>query len=161
TLMPQAAFLAFLAHEARQYPTFHLALHADMQELIREDGVVRGVRYRGPDGWHALRARLTVGADGRFSRVRKLAGIEPLAASPPLDVLWFRVPRHADEDGGGLGVVHDGTILVLLDRDTQWQIAYVIPKGTYQAIRAAGLPALRAIIAAALPQLADRVDLLT
>src|SRR5260370_34402403 len=47
---------------------------ARAEKLIEEDGYVHGVRYRGQDGWHELRAVLTKGADGRFSRIRKLAG---------------------------------------------------------------------------------------
>jgi 2-polyprenyl-6-methoxyphenol hydroxylase-like FAD-dependent oxidoreductase len=41
---------------------------ANVQRLIEAGGVVRGVRYRQADGWHEVRALLTVGADGRFSR---------------------------------------------------------------------------------------------
>ena len=56
-------------------PSFALVLRADVRELVEADGRVRGVRYRNPDGWHEVRALLTVGADGRFSRVRQRAGL--------------------------------------------------------------------------------------
>jgi 2-polyprenyl-6-methoxyphenol hydroxylase-like FAD-dependent oxidoreductase len=72
--MPQPVFLRFLAEEARKYPSFRLAMGANVRQLIEEDGGVRGVRYRAADGWHEVRASLTVGADGRFSRLRKLGG---------------------------------------------------------------------------------------
>src|SRR3712207_7441611 len=42
-----------------------------------EDGHVRGVRYRAKDGWHEVKTQLVVGADGRFSRLRGLADLEP------------------------------------------------------------------------------------
>ena len=71
-------------------------MNANVEELIEEDGVVRGVRYIGADGERAeLRALLTIGADGRFSRVRRLAGFEPVKQAPPMDVLWMRLPRDA------------------------------------------------------------------
>src|SRR6516164_2894997 len=76
-LIPQEEFLDFLAAEARKYPSFRLVMGANVQQLIEEDGVVRGVRYRAPGGWHEVRALLTVGADGRFSMIRHLAGITP------------------------------------------------------------------------------------
>ena len=41
-----------------------------------ERGAVRGVRYRTEDGTHEVRARLAVGTDGRFSLLRRLAGLE-------------------------------------------------------------------------------------
>ena len=53
-----------------------------MQRLLTEEGAVRGVRYRDTGGWHEVRAALTVAADGRFSRVRKLA----LAPGDPLAI---------------------------------------------------------------------------
>src|SRR5262245_52886054 len=75
-MMPQARFLDCIAAEAHRYPAFTLVMSASVHELVEEDGVVRGVRYQGRDGWHEVRALLTVGADGRFSKVRKLAAFE-------------------------------------------------------------------------------------
>jgi 2-polyprenyl-6-methoxyphenol hydroxylase-like FAD-dependent oxidoreductase len=46
----------------------------------------------------------------------------------------------------------------MLDRGDYWQLAYVIPKGSAEPIRAAGLPAFREIIANALPFLTNRVS---
>lgn len=44
--------------------------------LVEEDGRIRGVHVRGPDGEATtVRARLVVGADGRDSRTARLAGV--------------------------------------------------------------------------------------
>ena len=159
TFMPQERFLEFVTAEAQRYPSFRLLMGASVQELIEEGGVVRGVRYRGQDGWHEVRALLTVGADGRFSRLRHLSGLpEAIKTSPPMDVLWFRLPRKPDEPGGGMGRIRGGHILGLLDRGDHWQVGYVIPKGAYQRLHAAGLEALRHSIVELAPELADRVD---
>ena len=72
-LLPQAHFLAFITTEAKRFPHFQLVMGARAEQLIEEEGEIRGVHYRGQDGWHELRAKLTVGADGRFSRMRELA----------------------------------------------------------------------------------------
>ena len=141
--MPQARFLEFVADEAKRYPSFRLAMGATVQELIEEAGLVRGVRYRAHDGWHELRALLTVGADGRFSRVRHLAGFEPIRTSPPMDVLWFRLSRRPEEPSGGVARIGNNHMLILLDRGDQWQVAYVIPKGTYRELHEAGLGSVR------------------
>src|SRR5262249_44446137 len=70
-MLPQARLLDLLAEECRRYPSFRLVLGANVQRLVQEDGVVRGVRYRGEDSaWHEVRAVLTVAADGRFSKIR-------------------------------------------------------------------------------------------
>jgi 2-polyprenyl-6-methoxyphenol hydroxylase-like FAD-dependent oxidoreductase len=158
TVMPQVRFLDFIVAEAKQYPNFQLVLGANVQELVEEDGIVRGVRYRGQGGWHEVRAQVTIGADGRHSRLRDLAGLETVPTSTPMDVLWFRLPR-ASEDGEGLnGRIGQGRMVVLLDRGEQWQIAYVIPKGGYQQVRAAGLEILRQNIAKILPEFKERVQ---
>ncbi len=118
------------------------------------------MRYRGHGGWHEVRAQLTVGADGRHSRLRQLAGFEAVGTSPPMDVLWFRLPRKAEDPSGGMGRIGNGHIVAMLDRGDQWQIAYVIPKGGYQEIRAAGIEALRQGIVGVVPELCDRVQYL-
>src|ERR687888_2116357 len=158
TFMPQARFLELVADEAKRYPSFRLVMGATVQELIEEAGLVRGVRYRAHDGWHELRALLTVGPDGRFSRGRPLAGFEPIGTSPPMDVLWFRLSRRPDEPSGGVARIGNGHMLILLDRGDQWQVAYVIPKGTYRELHEAGLGSVRAAVAGLEPRLADRVD---
>jgi 2-polyprenyl-6-methoxyphenol hydroxylase-like FAD-dependent oxidoreductase len=158
TMLPQARFLEFITAEAQKYPNFQLIMGANVQELIEEDGVVRGVRYRGHGGWHEVRAILTVGADGRHSRLRQLAGFESIQTSPPMDVLWFRLPKQPGDFEGGMGRIGRGHIVVMLDRGDQWQMAYVIPKGEYQEIRAAGLEALRKSIVEVVPELQDRIQ---
>ena len=63
--------------------------------------MVRGVRYQAADGWRAVHALLTVGADGRFSRLRQLAHLPPpIRTSPPIDVLWFRLVRQTGDPEG-------------------------------------------------------------
>lgn len=158
TILPQAHFLELVAAEARRFPHFRLVMGANARELLEEDGTIRGVRYRGADGWYEARALLTVGADGRFSRIRHVAGLEPIATSPPMDVLWFRLPRRLEDPEGAIGVFRRGHILVLLDRSDHWQVGYVFPKGGYQQLRAAGIEALRRSIADLVPQVADRVE---
>ncbi|MDJ0706548.1 MAG: FAD-dependent oxidoreductase [Leptolyngbyaceae cyanobacterium MO_188.B28] len=158
TLMPQVQFLEFIVNEAKQYPSFQLIMGANVQELIVEDDRVIGVRYRGQGGWHEIRAKLTVGADGRHSRLRQLAGFEPLQIAPPMDVLWFRLPRKPKEPKGAMGRIGSGRFVVLLNRFDSWQVAYIFPKGGYQQIRAAGLEALRQSIVEVTPEFSDRIQ---
>ena len=155
--MPQTRFLAFMTSEAQRFSSFHLVMGARVEELLEEEGQVRGVRYRALDGWHEVRALLTVGTDGRFSRMRRLAGFEPIASSPPMDVLWLRLSRKSDEPHGLMGRIGGGRALICLEREDHWQIGYIIGKGTYQQVHAAGLEALRQGIAETAPEFADRV----
>lgn len=159
-MLPQASFLEFIVAEASRYPSFRLEMGARAEELIIEAGEVRGVVYRGPQGRCRLRADLTVAADGRFSRIRRLAGFEPIKSSTPIDILWFRLPRNPGDSDQLQGRIKRGHILVMLNRFEHWQLGYVIPKSSYQKVRADGLEALRQSIVATAPDLADRVGLL-
>jgi len=163
-MVPQKNLLELITQEASKYPNFHLEMGANVTELITESGVVRGVRYLRDDVHHEVRAQLTIGADGRFSRVRRLAGIEPIGTSPPMDVLWFRLP-HLSEDppapGGAFGGLGKGHMVIGLDRFDYWQAGYIILKGSYQEVRAEGIEALRQHIVEIVPQLAKHVESLT
>ncbi|HEX4992353.1 MAG TPA: FAD-dependent oxidoreductase, partial [Rubrobacteraceae bacterium] len=161
TMMPQTSFLEFVTGEASRYPNFRLVMGARVRELVEEDGVVRGVRYESEDGWHEVRAVLTVGADGRGSRVRRLAGFEPIKTSPPMDVLWFKLPRKKEDPEGIVGRFGRGHAAVMLDRDDYWQGGYIIPKGTYPELRREGIEALHRGFAELIPEYADRIEHVT
>jgi 2-polyprenyl-6-methoxyphenol hydroxylase-like FAD-dependent oxidoreductase len=163
-MVPQQHLLEILTEEASKFPTFHLEMGANVTELITESGTVHGVRFASEDGTHQLRALLTVGADGRFSRLRSLAGFEAIKTSPPMDVLWFRLPRlpeNPDAPGGAFGGIGKGHIAIGLDRGDYWQAGYVILKGSYQEGRAEGIEGLRRHIVEIVPQLAKHVQSLT
>jgi 2-polyprenyl-6-methoxyphenol hydroxylase-like FAD-dependent oxidoreductase len=158
-LLPQADFLQFIAAEAARYPSFQLVMGAQVDALLEEpDGHISGVRYRGQDGYCEVHATLTVGADGRFSRMRKLSGFESITMSPPMDVLWFRLTQKVDDGEQPIGRFIGGHVLVTLKRYDHWQLGLVIPKGGYQQIHAAGLQQFRSTIAETALPFADRVD---
>ncbi|MBW4686498.1 MAG: FAD-dependent oxidoreductase [Komarekiella atlantica HA4396-MV6] len=158
TMLPQVKFLEFITQEAQKYPNFRLVMGANVQELVTENGVAQGVRYRGGGGWHEVRALLTVGADGRHSRLKQLGGFESIETSPPMDVLWFRLPRKPEDPEGGVGRFAQGHIVAMLNRGDEWQLAYVIPKGGYQKLRAAGLEELKKSVVEVVPEFNERIQ---
>jgi 2-polyprenyl-6-methoxyphenol hydroxylase-like FAD-dependent oxidoreductase len=162
-MTPQGRLLDLLAYEASRYEGFNLVLGATVQRLVEEGGEVRGVRYRDTAGaWHAVRAPLTVAADGRFSKLRQLGGFESIKTAPPMDVVWFRLPKHAgDPEGSAEIYIAGGHFAITLDRAHDWQIGYIILKGTFGELKAAGVAELQESLAALVPWLADRVNLLT
>jgi 2-polyprenyl-6-methoxyphenol hydroxylase-like FAD-dependent oxidoreductase len=156
-LMPQWDFLDFLADEARKYPNFKLIMQANVTDLVEERGRIIGVLATTREGPLEVRAKLTVGCDGRKSTVRAKAGLEVEDIGAPIDVFWMRVSRRPDDPPSG-GRLNAGSFFAMLDRGDYFQLAYVIPKDTAEKIREQGLPAFREIIAKALPFLAERVD---
>ncbi len=156
-LMPQWDFLDFLAQQAKKYPTFDLRMSADATEPIEEGGRVVGLRAATSQGPLDIRADLVVAADGRHSTIRDRAGFTPLNIGAPMDVLWLRVSRRADDPRDAFIQIDRGRLLVTLNRGDFWQCAYVVPKGSFDTIRARGIPAFRADIAATARFLRDRV----
>ena len=145
--MPQWEFLDFLREEAKAFPGFHLEMCAEVTGFIEENGRTAGVKLE--DG-RELRARLTIAADGRTSIVRRMLPVDTLGA--PIDVFWFRVPKHGEE--GELRAAADrGRIIVLLDRGDYWQCALVIPKGKAEELTAGGIGPIRDAVHQAAPDL--------
>lgn len=155
--VPQWDFLTFITAEAGRYPGFRLIMNAEVTDVIQENGAVRGLRCRSDGGDHEVRALLTVGADGRGSRTRDAVGLPRVSASPPMDVLWFRLPRRPGDPSGVQGLIGPGHFVAMLDRGEYWQVAYTIGKGQGDAVRAGGLEAFRRSLASLVPWFADRV----
>jgi 2-polyprenyl-6-methoxyphenol hydroxylase-like FAD-dependent oxidoreductase len=156
-LMPQWDFLNFITAQAKPYPGFHLRMQCEVTGLIEENETIAGVRARTATGELEVRADLTVGADGRHSVVRERAGLPVLSLGAPMDVLWMRLSRHETDPGQTFGRFDAGRILVLINREDYWQIAFVIPKGTAEELRRRGLAPFRAEIVRLEPFLQDRV----
>jgi 2-polyprenyl-6-methoxyphenol hydroxylase-like FAD-dependent oxidoreductase len=158
--MPQWQFLDFLAQHGRQHRGFRLRMQAEAVGLIEEGGRVAGVRATTPQGPLAVRADLVVAADGRHSTLRSAAGLRSDVLGAPMDVLWLRLPRRLDDPAATFGHAEAGRIFIMLNRGDYWQCAYVIPKGGFDEVRGAGLPALRQGLVGLSPFLADRVEAL-
>ena len=156
--MPQWDFLEFMTLQASRYPSFTLLRNAEVVDLLTRDGRVAGLRYRDADGEHDLPALLTVGADGRTARTREAARLPKIETAPPIDVFWFRLPRRRDEVEAVFGRIGPGLLLVMLDRNDYWQVAFVIAKGSGDHIRERGLEPFRRDIVRVAPELADSVD---
>jgi 2-polyprenyl-6-methoxyphenol hydroxylase-like FAD-dependent oxidoreductase len=157
-LMPQWAFLNFLAERARPYPSFKLMMRAEVTDLIFNGERVGGCRVQTPDGPLDVRAEITIGADGRHSTVRTRANLAIKNLGAPMDVLWMRLSRRASDPAEALGHIEAGRMLVMIDRGDYWQCAFVIPKGSADQVRHRGLPEFRATIRHLSPWLGDRVE---
>jgi 2-polyprenyl-6-methoxyphenol hydroxylase-like FAD-dependent oxidoreductase len=155
--MPQWHFLDFLAEHGKRYPSFHFRMQAEVDELLKDGDQVSGLTAATPHGELEVRADLVVGADGRHSTVRKLAGLEVEDRGAPMDVLWMHLSKKAGDSPESLGRIEPGRFFIMIDRGDYWQCAYVIPKGGFNALRRRGLEAFRLDLIALDPVLADRV----
>ncbi|MGA5702502.1 FAD-dependent oxidoreductase [Peterkaempfera bronchialis] len=156
-MVPQWDLLGLLARAAGQEPTFTLRMATEVTGLLREGDAVTGVRYRTQDGQCGeLHATLTVACDGRTSTVRAASGLRHRDFGVPLDVWWFRLPRHPGDPEGLAARAGRGGALVLIDRGEYFQVGYLIRKGSDARMRAEGIEAFRTRLAALLPRMPDR-----
>jgi 2-polyprenyl-6-methoxyphenol hydroxylase-like FAD-dependent oxidoreductase len=154
TLMPQWDLLDLLADAGAQHPSFHLRMDAEVTGVIERDGRVTGIRTRDGD---EITARLVVAADGRTSTVRRALGLVPREIPVDTDVLWFRVPRPARPVPDTLAWANRAGLAITIPRPDYLQCALLVPKGSLDALREAGIGAFRERVGRVVPRLADVV----
>ena len=155
--MPQWDFLNFLAKKATRYQAFDLKMEAEVIGLIEHSGRIIGVRAKTPDGEIEVRADLVVGADGRTSVVREKARLQAREFGAPMDVLWFRIRRTAEDRAVTMGRFDAGRIFIALNRGDYWQCGYVIAKGQFEEMRRQDFDMFRAMIVKLAPYLQDSI----
>ncbi|MGO9928728.1 MAG: FAD-dependent oxidoreductase [Mycobacterium sp.] len=149
-MVPQWDLLNLLADAAQAEPSFSLRMNTEVTGLLWEGGRVAGVRLHGPEGPGDLWAELTVACDGRWSIVRREAGLKAREYPVKFDVWWFRLPRQEDAEFSFLPRVGPGKALAVIPREGYFQIAYLGPKGTDAQLRARGIEAFRRDVGALL-----------
>jgi 2-polyprenyl-6-methoxyphenol hydroxylase-like FAD-dependent oxidoreductase len=159
--MPQWDFLDFAAEHAERYPTFTLLRRAEVTGLIERDGRVVGVRARTEDGPREVYADLVVAADGRRSVIREAARLPLIDRGAPMDVLWFRISRRPEDSEDTFGIIRRGEFVVMINRTTYWQVAYLVPKGDAAHLRRRPIEDFRRTVGEHVPFLADRTAELT
>jgi 2-polyprenyl-6-methoxyphenol hydroxylase-like FAD-dependent oxidoreductase len=157
-LMPQWDFLNFLVEQGRHYPQFKVKMQAEVIDLTEENGRITGVRAKTSNGMVEIRAKLTIGADGRHSIVRERAGLQVMDLGAPMDVFWMRFSRRQGDPEQALGHVEPGKMFVMIDREDYWQCAFLIPKGAADEVRKRGIEQFRQDITKLEPSLHDRVN---
>lgn len=158
-LAPQWDFLDLLADAGRRYPGFSLHMRTEATALQRNaQGRVTGVIARDDAGDVHIDADLVIACDGRQSILRTQSGLQSDVFGAPMDVLWFRLPRLPSDPDHTYGAPARGRMLVMLNRNDYWQCAYLIRKGSGDAMRQQPLQVFQALVAPLLPFEPARMD---
>jgi 2-polyprenyl-6-methoxyphenol hydroxylase-like FAD-dependent oxidoreductase len=157
-MMPQWDFLNFLAEKARAYKNFKLLMQTEADALIEDQAKVIGVSASTISGPIDIYADLIVAADGRGSVLRAQSGLKVEEFGAPMDAMWFRLTRRADDTDQTQARFVAGRIFVMLNRQDYWQCALIIPKGWNERVRAAGLGAFQLDVGSMLPFEATRAQ---
>ena len=160
-LIPQERFLGFMVEQASRFANFKCIMNARVHALQFQGEKVSGVEYHLNNEKMTLNADLVIGADGRGSAVRREAGLELMKTAPPMDILWFRLPRDREHHSADAVTAHfgkGGAMLIRLARDDEWQLGYVLIKGSYKQLREQGLQAFQDQIKAMQPELENVIS---
>lgn len=157
--IPQRHVLEELLLRCADFESFSYLESTRITELVRDGGRVRGAVVTGPAGRTTIEAHCVVGADGRYSKTRKLAGIENRRIDAfAYDVLWFKVPRAEPTDRVQISS-HDGNPVLVYDSyPGRVQLGWTLPHRGYPAVAASGIEKIKAEICRAVPAYADAID---
>jgi monooxygenase len=158
--VPQRHILEELHAACRVAPGFRQMAARTVHTLLRDDaGRVTGVRCGTGEEEQEVQARCVVAADGRYSRVRKLAAIEYQRREAfEHDVLWFKLPApgraihdvRVFRDSGSPVLIHDSY-------PDRMQLGWTLPHGGYKELASRGIAEVREAIAQAVPPYAELV----
>ncbi|MFF6918395.1 FAD-dependent monooxygenase [Streptomyces sp. NPDC012466] len=158
--LPQRHLLETLLAACRGLPGFTYRDGHRVSALTEEHGRYTGAVASGPDGSRlAVRARVVVAADGRFSRTRALAGIDAGRTEAfDQDVVWFSLP--APGRATGRVRIHRAAGTAVLVHDThpdRIRVGWTLPHRSWPAVAGRGISAVKDRLAAAVPQFADLI----
>lgn len=92
--IPQPTILNMILKEANQFKNFSYLNDTSCIELIENElGEVNGVICKKESEILKIKSRLVVGADGRFSTIRKLSKLQFEKKEYQRDLVWFKVPK--------------------------------------------------------------------
>src|SRR5690606_2313973 len=158
--VPQAHLLQAIIEQAKGYPTFNYLLNTTVKELIQnEQGQYTAVRAKQGDADLTIEAQLIIGADGRYSTVRKLAGLDVTIRDHGYDLLWARIPAPENWTPSIKMALVDGMQISLFTQAKGFvQIGWNIEKGSYPELRKRPFIPFIEKLVKAFPQLAPVVQ---
>lgn len=129
--VPQRHLLAAILKPIQHNPNFHLCVETKM---IRLEGQTVYARHEGVEV--AIESKLVVGADGRYSTVRKCANIGYKTWTHGYDLLWARIEKPKDWEPMIHMALVDGKQLALFTQaENRIQIGWNIDKGSFPSLR--------------------------
>lgn len=158
--IPQRHLLEELLAACQRHAGFTYLDGCSLRELLREGSRVTGTRCAGGDRAHVIRAHVVVGADGRYSKCRQLAGIDYQRLEAfDHDVLWLRIPADQRSTRGVRVYRAGGNPVLIYDSfPDSIQIGWTLPHSGYRELAKQGFNQVKTQILRAVPLYADTID---
>jgi len=158
--IPQPGLIGIFNNAAARHPNYLRLAGTAFIDLIRDGNSITGALVKPAGGTEVtISARLVVGADGRFSKVRAAADLPAKIVPMERDFEWFKLPRPTDWGTEADLVINRGRHLVVLPTFPDWlRIGHNVPKGALGELRAAGFDSFKQGVVAIDPRLKDLVE---
>lgn len=159
--IPQKDLLRPMLEEAMKLESFTYLPGHTVRNLVtdgsgRTVGIVAACQKTGQS--RTILSSLVVGADGRYSSVRKLAGVETVTTDHGYDLLWARIPAPEGWEPVIRSSVEEGQQLHLFTQARGYiQIGWNIAKGSYTKLRKQSFEPFIGRLIAAFPDLKNHV----
>ncbi|PJN87429.1 FAD-dependent monooxygenase [Bacillus sp. mrc49] len=135
--VPQNHLLSAILDEAKKLDTFRLMLNSRVTDLIQNDrGRFTGVKVRKEGKDMIVESPLIIGADGRFSTVRKKAGIKAVIKNHGYDLLWAKIPAPKGwQPSIKMALVNDSQVALFTQTGGAIQIGWNIEHDSFPQLR--------------------------
>ncbi len=151
--LPNVAHQAIVA-AVQQQKSVTLRYGTSFTGLLREGNQVVGLSTTGPEGTSQIRAKIVVGADGAFSKVREALKIPADVHLYP-DGYLIAILESEEPVSESFYYVGHKTILGLFPATgNKVYLFYMIPSGSMEAVKQRGIPALQQVWTKIAPQFA-------
>lgn len=156
---PHKHLLAVLIDEAKQTGYFELLLKTTVSELIYDREQIVGLKAKSNGEEIVIQSKLVVGADGRYSTVRKLAQIPTEIKRHGYDILWAKIPVPKDwEPTMRMVLVNNTQISLFASTGGYVQIGWQIEEDSFPRLRKQNFQPFIDILLKAAPELKDAVE---
>ncbi len=149
--LPNVAHHAIVA-AVQQHTSVTLRYGTSFSGLVREGNQVVGVSTQGSDGAHTIRAKIVVGADGAFSKVREALKIPADLYFYPDGYLIAILESDEPVSESFYYVGHRTILGIFPATGNKAYLFYMIPKDSMEAVKQQGIPALQQIWSQIAPQ---------
>lgn len=151
--LPNVAHHAIVA-AVQQEKSVTLRYGTAFTGLLREGNQVVGLSTQGPDGAHTIRAKIVVGADGAFSKVREALNIPADLYLYPDGYLIAILESDEPITESFYYVGHRSILGLFPATGNKAYLFYMIPKDSMEAVKQRGLAALQQTWSRIAPQFA-------
>lgn len=135
--VPQIHLLSVLLEAAEDYPSYNSMMNTKVVELLKDvSGNYNGVRAIHDGEEVVIDCQLVVGADGRYSTVRKKAEIDTTIRKHGFDLLWARIPAPDNwEPSIRMALIGDKQLSLFTQAKGFIQIGWNIEEGSFPQLR--------------------------